>query len=265
MKKRIVWAALTLATAAAGCKSQKEIGAEVVDKKLDLVEGAADELGKRGQGVGRNAAKAIGDTLKGVGSGVKDTLMPPIAVTPVADLPVKVAAANLQDGHQARLVLEGTQPFKGGLWLEAKGADGATLGRSVAFLYRELSFAEPTEVTFAFTSAERLSLAKDYVLHQSAPKSVSTKDPNVKVNQLSVIGSTVKTYAVFDKAFTGSLELRALDAQGGEVGRATEAAGEQPRLADSAGFVTFAFAPETELARVESFELKLRPASPAKK
>jgi hypothetical protein len=72
----------------------------------------------------------------------------------------------------------------------------------------------------------------------------------------------VTVYAVFGSAFARRLELRAYDADQGELGRSErEVALSQP--ADSARYVTFRFDPRTPLAQVKSFVAFVDPSPEA--
>jgi hypothetical protein len=260
------FAALALLWLVLNCKSAKEQGQDLVDDKLDLVEGAADALGKRGGSVGRTAAKAIADTVKGVGSGVKDTLMPPVQVglaSAAAQAKLQVMAAVLDGARDVHVTLTGGEPFKGGLWLEAV-SDAGPLARATAFLSRELSFAQPVDIHFVFAPDARLSGVGSYVLHSLPVKSVSSVDPVVQVSQLAVEGSTATVYAVFSKACAPNVQLKALAADGAEVARAM-AQGTDVHAADSAEFLRFSFAPEADLAAVARFELKATVEKAAKR
>ena len=82
------------------------------------------------------------------------------------------------------------------------------------------------------------------------------------LNQLSIQGHELKLYAMFSKGFSGTLQLRAHDASGQEVGRSSSPA-ELDLPTDSAQFVVFLFDPSTDLGKV--MKLELRGVAPVKK
>jgi len=63
----------------------------------------------------------------------------------------------------------------------------------------------------------------------------------------------ITLYLVFEQAFEGRLLLRALDAEGHEVGRSTA---EEKRAAGDAGYVDFAFDERVPLLTVDHVELQ---------
>jgi hypothetical protein len=246
------------------CRSEKEKGSDLVTQKLEFVEGAAEALKDRGNSVGRGAAQGLGETLKGVGSGVKDVLTPAVSVVvaqSLRDQEVAVGRANAKLlGADARveLTLTGKKPLSGGLRLAALDASGNELGRATAFEHRELDFSEPQLVPFEFPDSVRFSEAKSFELFLLPPKQLLVGDglAGAAVNQLAVQAHEVKFYAMFEKGFAGTLQLRAYDASGQELGRSSSALGVVTRPADSAEFLSFSFDPSTSLARVVKFELR---------
>jgi hypothetical protein len=113
-------------------------------------------------------------------------------------------------------------------------------------------------MTFQFPEDMRLSKVSNYVLYVTPPKPISLDDAlsgsGIALSQLKEQGTEVSVYAVFSKAFSGTLELRAKNAEGQEVGR-SERFEKLKQDADSATFFTFKFDARTPFASVTQFTL----------
>lgn len=241
----------------AGCskKSESEKGASLVNDKLDLAAGAAGALKARGNEVGRSAAQGLTETVKGIASGVRDSVMPPVEVTldekaRAAGLSIVAAHAVATEGR-VEAKLQGSQPYRGGLSLTAYDEHGAELGRARAFEHRELSFSEPVPCRFSFPADTRLSNAKRFELRALAPKELSGQAlQGIAVSRLAVEQGEVKVYAVFSRPFRGKLQLRAFGE--GEQGRLESQLLEQ--AAESASVVSFRMDPSVDVLAIQRFE-----------
>jgi hypothetical protein len=255
-----------MASSACDRRTPEERGKDYAKEKLGFVEGASKVLEDKGKSLGQSVGKGVGDTVKGTGSGVKDALYSPVKVELEAALGGKltVLKAHESDGsgntRDVVVALEFPQRFEGRLRLHALGAGSAPA---------ELGRAEPAEnfsqiagsqrsVTFQFPGDTRLSKVSTYVLHATPPKNIALdaalSDSGIALSQLKEQGTDVSVYAIFGKPFNGTLELRAKNAEGQEVGR-SERLEKLKQDADSATFFTFKFDARTPFASVTQFTL----------
>jgi hypothetical protein len=252
------WVCLGVLLLGVGCRKQSESekGAGIVNDKLDLAKGAADALKARGNEVGRSAGQGVTETVKGIASGLRDSVMPPVDVT--LDEPARAAGLSVAEAHavtteqRIEVTLRGGQPYRGGFSLAAFDEKGAELGRARAFEHRELSFSEPVACRFPFPADTRLSNARRYELRALAPKELSGRAlKGITVSQLAVENGGAKVYAVFTRPFKGKLQLRAIG-EGGELGRFES----EPlvQAAESAGFISFPLDPSVDVLAIRRFE-----------
>jgi len=255
-----------LAAISAACdrRTPEERGKDYAKEKLGFVEGASKVLEEKGKTLGQSVGKGVGDTVKGTGSGVKDALYSPVNVELDAALGGKVKVLKAHEGDasgNARNVavsLEFPQRFEGRLRLHALGADRGELGRAEPAENLSQVAGSQRNIAFEFPGDTRLSKVSTYVLRMTPPKNVAL-DPalssaGIALSQLKEQGSDVSVYAVFGKAWSGTLELRAKNAEGQEVGR-SERLEKLKQDADSAAFFTFKFDSRTPLASVTEFTL----------
>lgn len=272
----VTLAALSLA----GCdkRTPEEKGKDYAEEKLGFVEGAAKVLEDKGKGLGKSVGKGVTEVVKGTGSGVKDVVHPPVTVEVGADLTssgIKVQQAHEGDalGSTRGIVvyLDFPQRFDGKLRLSAVGEGGAELGRADFPEVLSLPAGTQKNFTFPFPGDMRLSQVKSYALHVGATKSVSLDaalaESGLVLSQLKEQGTEVSVYAVFNKPFTGGLQLRAQSAEGTELGR-SPASGKLTYATDSASYLSFQFDARTPFDNVAKYTLySVAPSAavPAKK
>jgi hypothetical protein len=245
-------------------RTPEERGKDYAKEKIGFVEGASKVLEEKGKSLGQSVGKGVGDTVKGTGSGVKDAMYSPVTVELDAALAGKLKVLKAHEGdasgpmRNVAVSLEFPQRFDGRLKLVALGADRSELGRAEpADNFAQIAGSQ-RNVTFEFPSDTRLSKVSTYVLRMTPPKVVALdaglSSSGIALSQLKEQGSEVSLYAVFSKPYTGSLELRAKNTEGQEVGR-SERHEKLKQTADSASFFTFKFDARTPLATVTEFTL----------
>jgi hypothetical protein len=252
---------------AAACdkRTAEEKGKDYAEEKLGFVEGAAKVLEDKGKGLGKSVGKGVGDVVKGTGSGVKDVVHPPVKVelgSELASSGIKILQAHegdaLGDTRGVLVYLDFPQRFEGRLRLHAVGEKQAELGR--AELPGTLSQAAGSQrtMTFPFPGDMRLSQVASYVLHAGVSKTIALDsglaESGIALSQLKEAGQEVSVYAVFDKAFTGGLQLRAKSAEGAELGR-SPATKKLSYTADDAEYLAFKFDARVPMENVATYTL----------
>lgn len=249
-----------------GCdkRTAEEKGAGYAGEKLGFAQGAADELKERGGTLGQSVGKGVADLVKGVGSGVKDSVTPevPAEAEPGAiqmGLTVHHAQEGAGDGN-SRLVnvyVEFVKAFRGKLQLFAYDAAGTELGRGDAV--KELDFPTPAKelLEFRFPGSVRLSHAAKYRVHYVDPVALAVGEgiEGIEASQLQQSGQTVTVYLRFVNKFAGALELRAYNGAGAEIGR-SEKTKKLKQAADSAEHFEFKFGAHAPLGQAAKYELR---------
>lgn len=255
---------LGLFAAACDRRTPEERGKDYAKEKLGFVEGASKVLEEKGKSLGQSVGKGVGDTVKGTGSGVKDALYSPVKVELDATLAGKLTVLKAHEGELSgntrgiSVTMEFPQRFEGRLRLHALGADRGELGRAEPSENFSQLAGSQRSFTFEFPGDTRLSKVTTYVLRTTPPKHVALdaalQNSGIALSQLKEQGTDVSLYAIFGKPFSGTLELRAKNAEGQEVGR-SERLEKLKQDADSATFFTFKFDARTPLATVTEFSL----------
>lgn len=258
-----------------GCdkRTPEEKGKDYAEQKLGFVEGAAKVLEDKGKGLGKSVGKGVGEVVRGTGSGVKDVVHPPVKVDVASDLAssgMKVLQAHEGDvaGNSRGVVvyLDFPQRFEGRLRLHALGQNNAELGRADISDAVSQPAGSQKNFTFPFPADMRLSAVTSYALHAGSSKTVSLdaglNDAGIALSQLKETGKEVSVYAVFEKPFSGGLQLRAKSAEGTELGR-SPATAKLTYAADSAQYLSFNFDGRTPLENVTQYTLhSVTPAKP---
>lgn len=245
-------------------RTAEEKGRDYASEKLDLATGAAAALKEKGSGLGKTAGQGVGDLIKGVGSGVKDVVNPPVTVEPeksAAEAGVTVNKANEGAGEANARTIEVygafAKPFRGRLELRAFDEQGVELGKGVSEKQLDLPKDSVELLTFRFPLSVRFTQAKLYRLRSTASSDFvlheSVKD--VDVSQVSENATTISAYFEFKNAFSSGLELRAYDSEGAEVGRSAPSA-KLKQAPDSATYVEFKFDPRVPLTRAAKYEAR---------
>jgi hypothetical protein len=247
-------------------RTPEEKGKDYANEKLGFVEGAAQVLKEKGNSLGQTAGKGLTELVKGVGSGVKDVVNPPVN----AQLSPEVAALGLTIEHaseasgdgDARLIeanIKFAKPFRGKLTARAFDDQGKELGAGT--LYGELDKHPGSDelIRFRFPSSLRLSHVKSYRIDFVPPVQLAlhTSAQDIDASQLSRKGQSVSLYLKFTQPFKGTLELRAYDDQGADIGRSKPSLKLQ-QSNDSAMFLEFAFDERAPLDRAQKYELRKR-------
>jgi hypothetical protein len=257
-------AGFSVVSGACDRRTPEERGKDYAKEKLGFVEGASKVLEEKGKSLGQSVGKGVGDTVKGTGSGVKDALYSPVRVVLDAPLAQKVnvlKASERNASGETRTIaatIAFSQRFEGRLQLHALGNDSVELGRAEPAENFSQVAGSQREVSFEFPAGTRLSKVETYVLFTTPPKVVALDatlaNSGIALSQLKEQGTDVSVYAIFKKPFTGTLELRAKNAEGNEVGRSARLE-KLKQETDSATFFTFKFDPRAPLASVTEFTL----------
>lgn len=265
-----LWAPLCLLAAChllTGCdkRTADEKGKAYAEQKLGFVAGAAKVLEDKGNGLGKSVGTGLGQVVRGTGSGVKDVVNPPVKVELGSELSssgIKVLQAHEGDAsgdtRGVLVYLDFPQPFAGQLRLHAFAKGNAELGRAELVDALNQAAGSQKYLTFPFPSDMRLSQVENYVLHLGTSKTVSLnaalEQSGIALSQLKEQGAEVSVYAIFDKPFTGALQLRAQNAEGAEVGR-SPATAKLTFAADSASYLSFKFDARTPFQNVTRYTL----------
>lgn len=254
-----------------GCdeRTPEEKGRDYADEKLGFVEGAADQLSKRGKDIGSSLGKGVGDLVKGTGSAVKDVVHPPVTVALSSNckkLGINIGQAtegsDAADNREVVIHLQSEKPHSGPLSLAARHG-----GQSVAVAVAETQNLMPGKsavLRFHFDNSVRLSKMDDFLLDLEEGKGLSVDQSvaslGISFKQLSEKNSDqnfeVSVYAIFDSPFRQGLSLRAYDARGDEIGRSTKGTA-RVQSADSASYLSFSFDPRTPHSQIAAYKIYL--------
>ncbi|HMA92879.1 MAG TPA: hypothetical protein VKP30_09340 [Polyangiaceae bacterium] len=254
-----------------GCdkRTPEEKGRDYADDKLGFVQGASQELAKRGKGIGEGLGKGVGELVKSAGGAVKDVAHPPVKVALAASLKdsgLGIGQANegadTPEGREVVVHLRSDKGYAGLLRLEGHGAEQLVV-QSTSAEKIELAAGGAVALRFLFDSSVRLSKLEKFELLPDLEHEIRLSDAAVKQNaiELSQLSEKktgdeyqVTVYAVFKKATNRALSLRAYDPNHNEISR-SKAVAATPRKTDSAGFLTFTFDGHTPVTKIRSYEL----------
>ncbi len=260
----LVLVPILLAGQACDKRTAEEKGRDLASEKLDLAKGAADVLKEKGGVLGKTTGQGVTDLIKGVGSGVKDSVNPPVKVeleksASEAGVAVTSAHEGTGDATARNIEVYGTfaKPFRGRLELRAFDEQGAEIGQGVSEKQLDLPKDSVELLQFRFPVSMRFTHAKVYRLRSTAASDFSLHEAltDIDVSQVNENATTVSAYFKFQKKFAGGLELRAYDSDGKEVGRSSPSA-KLKQAPDSATYVEFTFDPRTPLTRTAKYEVR---------
>jgi hypothetical protein len=249
-----------------GCdqRTAEEKGKDYANEKLGFVEGAAQVLKDKGNNLGQTAGKGVSELVKGVGTGVKDVMNPPVnlQLSPeVATQGLTVEHASEATGDADARVIEANikfaKAFRGKLTVRAFDDHEKELGAGTLDGELDKHPGNGELLRFRFPSSVRLSHVKSYRLDFVPPVQVAlhASAQGIDVSQLNRKGRSVSLYLKFPQAFKGTLELRAYDDQGADIGR-SEPSRKLQQSEDSALFLEFAFDERAPLDRALKYELR---------
>lgn len=255
---------LLLGSVSCDKRTAEEKGRDLASEKLDMAKGVADVVKEKGGGLGKTAGQGVGDLIKGVGSGVKDVVNPPVTVElekSAAEAGFTVNRANESGGEVDARMIEVygafAKPFRGRLELRAFDEKGAELGQGVLEKQLDLPKDSVELLKFRFPPSVRFTHAKLYRLRSTASADFIMHDSvqDIEVSQLTENAATITAYFKFNKAFIGGLELRAYDGEGAELGRSAPSA-KLKQGADSATYLDFKFDSRVPLTRTAKYEAR---------
>ncbi len=267
---------LTMALGACDKRTAEEKGRDFAEEKVGFVEGATKVLKEKGKKIGESAGKGIGDLVKGTGSGIKDSINPPVkAITgpDMADSGVKILRAQEgkgTSGHRTIMVAAAfDKSFSGRFQLKALDAEGVERARSQPSENLSQAKGASSDISFVFKGDLRLSKIAHYELNLLAAKSVMVADAlseaGIGLSQLKESGHQVTLYLHFEEGYTGKLGLRVLNGDAKELGRSTPTP-DLNQAVDSAQHMTFNFNPNTPMNEAAQYVLHpvMTPKKPAK-
>jgi len=295
MRHLIIGAVLALVWASpSGCKeeepTEKQKGKDEAAQKLDYAEGAASALNDRGKGVGQATGQGVGNLIRGIGTGITDVVYPPVTVflaKEAQDAGVAVNRAtegsSTDEGNEIRLLLAFSQLVKGRVLLHAYDANNLEQGRATSQFVNQPA-GSVLDLSIYFNRNLRMSGIHHYNMEMIPPKAVvlsgdaqsppevvkgkdKDKEPlDLRLGQLEEEAGPpvrVSLYVIFNTAFEGEVQLRALDASRTEIGR-SQKIGEIAEEADSSRTFEFAFHETLSVGSVDSYELFVRSGDGAK-
>jgi hypothetical protein len=250
---------------ALGCdkRSAEEKGKDYANDKLGFVEGAAQVLKDKGNNLGQTAGKGVSELVKGVGTGVKDVMNPPvsIALSPEGSLAgLSVHRANEAETEGDSRVIEAyvafAKLFRGKLLVRAFDEKGTELGAGSLEAELDKHPGNSDLLRFRFPASVRFSHAKIYRMDIVPPVGVALHESlkDIAASQLKRKGPAVSLYLKFAQKYQGMLELRVYDDQGSEIGRSKPSTAFKQKP-DSATFVEFAFDERAPLEQAFRYEL----------